>query len=191
MSKAFADGHDVVQPVRPDTIARSLAIGNPADGTYVLDAVRRTGGAVADVSDEEIWAALRTAQADGFVAGLPHGLDTELGERGTSLSGGQRQRISLARALVRRPRLMILDDATSAVDPEVEARILASLRDQQGEGSSLLVVAYRKATIGLADTVVHLGDGRVQTIGTHAELLATSPEYAQLVNAYEVTEVTG
>jgi ABC-type multidrug transport system fused ATPase/permease subunit len=150
------------------------------------DTVRDNVALGAEVSDEEIWAALRTAQADGFVAGLAHGLDTELGERGTSLSGGQRQRISLARALVRKPRLMILDDATSAVDPEVEARILASLRDQQGEGSSLLVVAYRKATIGLADTVVHLGDGRVQAIGTHAELLATSPEYARLVNAYEV-----
>ena len=87
----------------------------------------QVGGA--DVSDEQVWAALRAAQADGFVAALPKGLDTKLGERGTSLSGGQRQRISLARALVRRPRLLVLDDATSAVDPEVEARILAALRD--------------------------------------------------------------
>ena len=75
-----------------------------------------------------MWEALRTAQADGFVAGLPHGLDSRLGERGTTLSGGQRQRLSLARALVRRPRLLVLDDATSAVDPEVEARILAAMR---------------------------------------------------------------
>ena len=83
----------------------------------------------------EVWAALRTAQADGFVAALPHGLDSRLGERGTSLSGGQRQRISLARALVRRPRLLVLDDATSAVDPEVEARILAALRERpRGRG---------------------------------------------------------
>ena len=91
------------------------------------DTVRGNVTLGADVSDEEVWAALRAAQADGFVAALPHGLDTRLGERGTSLSGGQRQRISLARALVRRPRLLILDDATSAVDPEVEARILAAL----------------------------------------------------------------
>jgi ABC-type multidrug transport system fused ATPase/permease subunit len=137
-----------------------------------------------DVSDEDVWAALRAAQADGFVAALPHGLDTKLGERGTSLSGGQRQRISLARALVRRPRLLVLDDATSAVDPEVEARILSALRDQDTD-STLVVVAYRKATIALADEVVHLEDGRVVDRGTHAELLARSPSYARLVNAYE------
>jgi len=138
----------------------------------------------ADVSDEEVWAALRTAQADGFVAALAHGLDTKLGERGTSLSGGQRQRISLARALVRRPRLLVLDDATSAVDPEVEARILSALRGHDAD-ATLVVVAYRKATIALADEVVHLENGRIVDRGTHAELLTRSESYARLVNAYE------
>ncbi len=141
-----------------------------------------------DVSDDQVWAALRAAQADGFVAALAHGLDTKLGERGTSLSGGQRQRISLARALVRRPRLLVLDDATSAVDPEVEARILSALREGHLEGetdATLVVVAYRKATIALADEVVHLQDGRIVDRGTHAELLARSSSYARLVNAYE------
>jgi ABC-type multidrug transport system fused ATPase/permease subunit len=148
------------------------------------DSVRGNVTLGADVSDEQVWAALRAAQADGFVAALPTGLDTRLGERGTSLSGGQRQRISLARALVRRPRLLILDDATSAVDPEVEARILASLRDAQTD-ATLVVVAYRKATIALADEVVHLDGGRIVDRGTHAQLLARSPSYARLVNAYE------
>jgi ATP-binding cassette, subfamily B, bacterial len=144
-----------------------------------------------DVSDEAVWAALRAAQADGFVAALGHGLDTKLGERGTSLSGGQRQRISLARALVRRPRLLVLDDATSAVDPEVEARILSALRsgaDGADTDATLVVVAYRKATIALAEEVVHLEDGRIVDRGTHAELLRRSPAYARLVNAYEHVE---
>ncbi|MBA2952345.1 ATP-binding cassette domain-containing protein [Nocardioides sp. MAH-18] len=149
------------------------------------DTVRGNVTLGADVPDGAVWEALRAAQADGFVAALPHGLDTRLGERGTSLSGGQRQRISLARALVRRPRLLVLDDATSAVDPEVEARILEALRSGAQE-STLVVVAYRKATIALADEVVHLEDGRVADRGTHDELLARSPAYAHLVNAYEV-----
>jgi ABC-type multidrug transport system fused ATPase/permease subunit len=126
--------------------------------------------------------ALALAQADGFVRRLPDGLDTTVGERGTSLSGGQRQRLTLARALAGRPRLLILDDATSAVDPRVEAAILAGLR---AGGSSILVVAYRRATIALADEVVYLEHGRVVARGPHRELLATVPGYADLVTAYE------
>ena len=179
------DGHDVTG-LRKGQLSESVSLV-PQTAFMFDDTVRDNVTLGADVSDEEVWAALRTAQADGFVAALPGGLDSLLGERGTSLSGGQRQRLSLARALVRRPRLLILDDATSAVDPEVEARILASLRDDvDGSAASLVVVAYRKATISLADEVVHLDEGRVVGRGTHAELLASSPAYAQLVNAYEV-----
>jgi ABC-type multidrug transport system fused ATPase/permease subunit len=176
------DGTDL-RDLGPGELARALAVV-PQTAFLFDDTVRGNVTLGADVNDEDVWAALRVAQADGFVAALPHGLDTRLGERGTSLSGGQRQRISLARALVRRPRLLVLDDATSAVDPEVEARILEALRTG-GSGSSLLVVAYRKATIGLADEVVHLDGGRVAGRGTHAELLERSPAYAALVNAYE------
>ena len=148
------------------------------------DTVRGNVALGVQVTDAEIWAALRTAQADGFVAALPQRLDTQLGERGTSLSGGQRQRIALARALVRRPRLLVLDDATSAVDPEVEARILSALR-ADGAQTTLVVVAYRKATIALADEVVHLAGGRIVGRGPHEELLVSSVGYADLVNAYE------
>ena len=149
------------------------------------DTVRGNVTLGADVSDAEVWAALRIAQADGFVAALPDGLDTRLGERGTSLSGGQRQRISLARALVRRPRLLILDDATSAVDPEVEARILgrAARRRPAAPPSSWSPTARppsgwptRSSTSPTAGS---------PTAAPHAELLARNPAYARLVNAYE------
>jgi ATP-binding cassette subfamily B protein len=179
------DGRDL-RTLRKGELPRDVALV-PQTAFMFDDTVRGNVTLGADVPDEEVWSALRTSQADGFVAALPEGLDTKLGERGTSLSGGQRQRLSLARALVRRPRLLILDDATSAVDPEVEARILASLRDDvHGAAASLLVVAYRKATISLADEVAHLEAGRIVGRGTHAELLESSPSYAHLVNAYEV-----
>lgn len=177
------DGVDL-RDLSAGELARSVAVV-PQAAFLFDDTVRGNVTLGADVPDEEVWAALRTAQADGFVAALAHGLDTRLGERGTSLSGGQRQRISLARALVRKPRLLVLDDATSAVDPEVEARILGALREGT---STLLVVAYRKATIALADEVLHLADGRIVDRGPHTDLLARSSAYADLVNAYETQE---
>jgi ABC-type multidrug transport system fused ATPase/permease subunit len=184
--RILLDGVDL-RDLAKGELAGSVAIV-PQTAFLFDDTVRGNVTLGADLPDEEVWSALRAAQADGFVAALPHGLDTRLGERGTSLSGGQRQRVSLARALVRRPRLLILDDATSAVDPEVEARILEALRattEDGGAAPTLVVVAYRKATIGLADEVVHLEDGRIADRGTHAELLRRSPSYAHLVNAYE------
>ncbi|WP_408899178.1 ABC transporter ATP-binding protein [Nocardioides sp. R1-1] len=174
------DGTDL-RELRRGGLAEVLAVV-PQTAFLFDDTVRGNVTLGADVTDDEIWAALRTAQADGFVAALPDGLDTRLGERGTSLSGGQRQRLALARALVRRPRLLVLDDATSAVDPEVEARILAGLGE---EDTTLVVVAYRKATIGLADEVLYLVDGRIADRGPHEELVARNPDYARLVNAYE------
>lgn len=137
--------------------------------------------------DDAVWEALRTAQADGFVAKLDDGLDTEVGERGHSLSGGQRQRLTLARALAGAPRLLVLDDATSAVDPRVEAAILGALRESANP-ASVLVVAYRRATIALADEVVYVEHGKVVATGTHRELLESVPGYANLVTAYEREE---
>lgn len=176
------DGVDL-RDLAPGELAQVVAVV-PQSAFLFDDTVRGNVTLGAEASDDEVWEVLRTAQADEFVRALPLGLDTELGERGTSLSGGQRQRISLARALMRRPRLLVLDDATSAVDPEVEQRILASLRRGAAD-TTLVVIAYRKATIALADEVVHLGGGRVVDRGTHAELLRRSEAYARLVNAYE------
>jgi len=180
------DGQDL-RDLAPGQLAQHVALV-PQNAFLFDDTVRGNVTLGADLPDEEVWEALRTAQADGFVAGLPKGLDSKLGERGTTLSGGQRQRLSLARALIRRPRLLVLDDATSAVDPEVEARILAGMREHGGD-STLMLIAYRKATIDLADEVLFLEGGRIADRGTHQQLLARNPAYARLVNAYETEGV--
>ncbi len=151
------------------------------------DSVRENVTLGADtVSEEEVAHALEVARADRFVTALPDGLDTLIGERGITLSGGQRQRLALARALVRRPRLLLLDDATSAVDPRVEQQILERLR--QTLATTTIIVAHRVSTITLADSVRYLRDGRVVAVGTHAELLAGEPSYEALVRAYEVDD---
>jgi ABC-type multidrug transport system fused ATPase/permease subunit len=159
--------------------------------TFIFgDTVRANVALGAPVGEEAVWAALRTAQAEKFVKALPQGLDTVIGERGTTLSGGQRQRLALARALVREPRLLVLDDCTSAVDPSVEAAILDGLREQgresdrDGGRATVVVIAYRKATVALADEVLFLEDGAIAARGTHAELLERSAGYRELITAY-------
>ncbi len=135
------------------------------------------------VASAEMGAALDVAQASRFVDRLPLGRGTILGERGVTLSGGQRQRLALARAIARSPRVLVLDDATSAVDPTVEARILDGLRARRG--ATTLIVAHRVSTIALADRVLVLRDGRIAASGTHAELLGRDDDYRSLVSAYE------
>lgn len=133
---------------------------------------------------DQVRGAARLAGADDFIQELPDGYDTRIGERGASLSGGQRQRIALARALVRNPRVLIMDDATSAVDPSVEVEILHRLRSAELP-STVLLVAYRPSSIRLADEVIFVDEGRVVAQGDHADLLAAQPGYARLVQAYE------
>jgi ATP-binding cassette subfamily B protein len=136
-----------------------------------------------ETSNDEVRRALSVARADRFVGELPMGVATVVGERGVTLSGGQRQRVALARALLRHPSVLILDDATSAVDPLVESEILAGLRDEMA--TTTLVVAQRISTIELADRVVFLDGGRVAAEGTHDRLLADVPAYERIVRAYE------
>jgi len=132
-----------------------------------------------DATDEEIEQALAVAHAD-FVARLPWGLDTRIGEQGMALSGGQRQRLALARAILARPPLLILDDPLSALDVRTEEKVTAALR-QALAGTTALLVAHRPSTVLLADRVALLAGGRIVAEGTHAELLATEPRYVALM----------
>jgi ABC-type multidrug transport system fused ATPase/permease subunit len=132
----------------------------------------------------DIERAAHLAQAHDFIVALPDGYDTRIGERGVALSGGQRQRIALTRALAQEPRLLILDDATSAVDPSIEADILRGLAGADLP-ATVLVVAYRPSSIALADEVVFVDDGRIVAHDRHERLLAEVPAYARLLRAYE------
>ncbi|MCP2266758.1 ABC transporter ATP-binding protein [Promicromonospora thailandica] len=186
--------------------ARTLADGEiPAHVAFVTqttfvfeDTVRGNvtladPGAPGSPSDDEVWEALRLARLEETVRALPDGLDAPLGERGANLSGGQRQRLAIARALVRAPRLLVLDDATSAVDPRVEQEILRGLADradttdpgQGAPGTTVVMVAYRMSSVALADRVVHVEGGRVVDVGTHDELMARDAGYRGLATAYE------
>jgi ATP-binding cassette subfamily B protein len=134
-----------------------------------------------DATDEQVIAAAKAAEADGFIRELPGGYDTVVGEQGLTLSGGQRQRVALARALITNPRLLLLDDATSAVDPRVEAEIHATLHRVMA-GRTTLLIAHRKSTLNLADRIAVLtADGRLADIGTDAELTQRCELYRILI----------
>jgi ATP-binding cassette subfamily B protein len=152
-----------------DTVRANIAYGRAADG---------------EVTQEQIEAAARAAGAHQFILGLPLGYDTVVGERGLSLSGGQRQRVALARAILADPRILVLDDATSAVDARTEETVHDALRDVL-PGRTTLLVAHRVSTLHLADRVVVLDEGRVVDAGTHDELTERSPLYRQLLTGLD------
>ena len=146
-----------------DTVRANIAYGHP------------------DATDEQIRAAARAAQADGFISELPDGYDTPVGEQGLTLSGGQRQRIALARAILTDPRLLVLDDATSAVDARVEHEIHEALRGVMA-GRTTLLIAHRRSTLSLADRIAVLDGGRLVDVGTDAELQERCELYRRLLS---------
>jgi ATP-binding cassette subfamily B protein len=152
-----------------DTVAANIAFAQP------------------DAPDDSIERAARLAGAHDFIMGLPEAYDTMLGERGFSLSGGQRQRIAIARAILADPRVLILDDATSAVDPSKEHEIRAAMSTVM-DGRTTIVIAHRPGTIALADTVVLLDGGRVVASGPHQHLLDTEPRYREVLAAMAADE---
>jgi ATP-binding cassette subfamily B protein len=145
-----------------DSVGANIAFGRP------------------DAAQEQIVAAARAAEAEEFIAELPQGYDTRVGEQGFTLSGGQRQRVALARALLTDPRILVLDDATSAVDPRVEAEIHETLRRVM-QGRTTLLIAHRRSTLQLADRIAVLDAGRLVDEGTHEELLARCQLYRLLL----------
>src|SRR6185437_2096724 len=164
-------------------------VGLVFEDTFLFgDTVRgNVGFGLSDPDDAQIEEATRLAGAHEFVERLPHGYDTVLGERGLSLSGGQRQRLAIARAIAADPQVLILDDATSAVDATKEHEIREALREVM-RGRTTLVIAHRPATIALADRVAVVDEGRVVELGTHVELAARSPRYRTLLALQEAAD---
>ena len=184
--EVLLDGLDV-RNVKVRDLRR--AIGIVFEDTFLFSDTVRSNIAFADpeASDGAVRRAAALAGADGFIDDLPDGYDTVIGEHGFSLSGGQRQRIAIARAVLADPRVLILDDATSSVDPTKEHEIRSALREVMTDRTTL-IIAHRPATIALADRVVLLDGGRAVAEGTHEELLASSERYRAVLAQAEEAE---
>ncbi|MBA2536327.1 MAG: ABC transporter ATP-binding protein [Actinobacteria bacterium] len=189
--RVLLDGADV-RDLRLTELRRAIGIVSQDPFLFSATVRENISFGAPDASDEEIERAARMAQAYDFIADLPEGYDTVIGERGITLSGGQRQRIAIARAIAVDPRILILDDATASVDATTEAKIRLGLREAM-RGRTTLIVAHRLSTISLADEIVVLDHGRVAARGTADELYETSTVYREiadygLVSARVLTE---
>jgi ABC-type multidrug transport system fused ATPase/permease subunit len=175
----LVDGADV-RDVDVASLRSQIAVVNDDPFLFSATVAENIAYAHADATREEIELAARRAQAHDFIARLPDGYDTRVGERGLTLSGGQRQRVAIARAFLADPRILILDDATSSVDASTEQQIKQALREVMA-GRTTFVIAHRLSTISLADTIVVLEDGEVIAAGGHDELLERSELYREIV----------
>ncbi len=170
-----------------DALRRSIAF--VPQETFLFSTTLRSNIAfgVEDASDDEIYQAARTAQIATEIMDFPAGFDTVVGERGITLSGGQKQRTAIARALLRNPRILILDDALASVDTHTEERILAGLRDAM-QGRTTILIAHRVSTARNADRIAVLVEGAIRELGTHDELLARNGYYADLYSKQQLEE---
>jgi len=179
--RVLIDGVDVRQ-VRQDSLLAQIGVV-PQDTVLFSGTVRdniRYGNP--EASDEQVVAAAKAAQAHDFIMELSRGYDTHVEERGANLSGGQKQRIAIARALLTRPQILILDDSTSSVDVETETKIQDAL-DEQTYRHTSLVVAQRISTVLKADKIVVIDKGRIVAQGTHRELMQSSPIYQEIYDS--------
>jgi len=172
------DGHDV-RDVQLKSLRDQVALVLQEPFLFPLTIAENIAYGRPDASLEEVVAAAKAAQAHDFIAALPEGYETEVGERGVTLSGGQKQRLAIARALLQDPRILILDDATSSVDTETEGAIRRALATLM-EGRTSFVIAQRVTTVREADQILVLRDGRIVERGTHLELLGREGFYREL-----------
>ena len=170
------DGIDV-RDLRLSDLRRAVTVVTDEPFLFATSVRDNVAFARPDADEVSVAAALVDAAAGRFVTAMPSGTGTELGERGSTISGGQRQRLAIARALVADPAVLVLDDATSAIDSEVEERIHAALRERRSQRTTILI-AHRLSTIALADRIVFISQGKVAATGSHRQLLTTVPEYA-------------
>src|SRR4051812_8140216 len=175
----LVDGADV-RSVEMGSLRQAIAVVDDDPFLFSASVAENIAYAREDASREDIEAAARRAQAHEFIAALPDGYDTRVGERGLTLSGGQRQRLAIARALLADPRILVLDDATSSVDASTEQAIKTALREVM-EGRTTFVIAHRLSTIALADEIAVIEDGELVARGTHDELLETNGLYREIV----------
>ena len=180
------DGIDV-RDLRLSDLRRAVTVVTDDPFLFATSVRDNVAFARPDADQASVAVALVDAAAGSFVASMPSGTDTELGERGSTISGGQRQRLAIARALLADPAVLVLDDATSAIDSEVEERIHTALRERRTQRTTILI-AHRLSTIALADRVVFIAAGRVAAIGSHRHLLATVPEYALVLTDIGATD---
>lgn len=172
------DGHDI-RSVALDSLRSRIGVVSQDAVIFSADAAANIRYGKADAVDAEIHQAASRAYADEFIARLPEGYATFLGERGMRLSGGQKQRIAIARALLKNPPVLLLDEATSALDSESEARVQAAI-ENAARDRTVIVIAHRLSTVRKANRIVVLDQGAIQAVGTHDELLASSPLYGRL-----------